>query len=87
MTDYWIHIQASSGLNATNSSLTARLSIVEDANHPPMFESELEDLKIDMNSANPYLKYPIPKTIDNNFHEVNLTVFNIPEFGKFENKT
>ena len=40
-----------------------------------------------MNSANPYLKYTLPKTIDNNFHEVNLTVFNIPEFGKFENKT
>ena len=87
MTDYWIHIQASSGLNATNSSLTALLSIVEDAKHPPMFKSELEDLEIDMNSANPYLKYPLPEIIDKNFHEVNLTVFNYPEFCKFENKT
>ena len=88
MTDYWIHIQASSGLNATNSSLTALLSIVEDAKHPPMFKSELEDLEIDMNSANPYLKYTLPDIfIDKNLHHVNLTVFNIPKFGHFKNET
>ena len=58
--DYWINIRASSGNNASASTVAARLTIVEGINHAPVFEEELLPLSLDLNSANPYLQYTLP---------------------------
>ena len=87
LTNYWIHIQASSGLNATVSSITARLTIVEGINYPPKFDGELTNLRIDLNSANPYLRYSLPEIVDINNHTFELIITDIPKFGHFENET
>lgn len=56
-------------------------------NHPPMFDGDLKSLKIDLNSANPFLRYTLPEIVDYNFHTFEVNVTEIPEFGKFDPET
>ena len=56
-------------------------------NHPPMFVGELKSLKLDLNSANPYLKYSLPDIVDYNNHTFEVLVSEIPKFGEFNSET
>ena len=74
-------------MNATSSSITARLTIKEGINHPPMFDGDLKALKIDLNTVYPYLQYTLPEIVDHNDHQVVMKVDDVPEFGKFDRET
>lgn len=52
-----------------------------------MFVQELKSLKLDLNSANPYLKYSLPDIVDYNNHTFEVAVSDIPKFGKFNSDT
>ena len=82
--DYWLHFRASSGLNATNTAIAYKLTILEGINYPPKFEDDLKKLSVDLNSANPYLKYALPEIVDYNFEQFSITVSDIPRFGNFD---